>query len=812
MITSLLSFLDDQKKFLLAAITALFPVLFVFVTVWLIQTTGYTGVEVGVSNTVLEVYPDSPGAGAGFLVGDQIIISDDNWSSVTWDQIRVGEFVVVAIQRDSETITLELQATVLPLRQWWTVLWPLFSALVFWATAARLLMGVRQINDDMLRFSLFAYLSAYTLLLGRFQIIHPLQDVVFNLVSVSASISYVYFHSQFPYKIHQPLLWNLTLIHRWIGIVSLICILGMAFLTFLMQLAVLNDIAVLIGAIYLILTNVLIGVLLVYGYMKSTTQRVRSRIRLIASAFIIVFVMRFLFVFTIFAPVNTFDGLTQIWLSRISFLVQALIPIAYLVTLRREDFYQVDRSLNRAFLYTLVIFSLVGLHWLTIFGLMLLVSQQVNDSLLLHSVIGAILAVLFVPLRDYVAVFINRLFYGREANMVLTGQRLARDLARSIDEKTLTEVLTRRVSQLFDPTNAALFLRSKEDGWYCSIAMSYTLKPNTIEAVGALAGRLNDRPVMQASEVQRLAPSVALSPKILPSEGVFLCFTIGTQPRGILWMGSKTSQDNYTEQDMEILRLLVLPGALALENIELTSALANRTAELQYLYDELVQADDRVRQHLAREIHDHIMQDIYGELYKLQVRQELAEQPDPQLNHLRDTLERLLTDLRQLCNGLHPPVLDELGLSSALRATLQENATVVAPRVQITEAIDDLDERLPPEVENGLFAIAKSALMNAVRHSQATRIDVALTTQDNTIVLEVQDNGVGFQVPKNSTVLLKEKRFGLASMRERAQIIGATCSIHSEPGEGTHLLIKWSLSTELNPHDNRAIAPLLSSK
>lgn len=342
--------------------------------------------------------------------------------------------------------------------------------------------------------------------------------------------------------------------------------------------------------------------------------------------------------------------------------------------------------------------------------------------------------------------------------------------------------------------------------------MSYTLKPNTIEAVGALAGRLNDRPVMRASEVQRLAPSVAFSPQTLPSEGVFVFFTAGGSPRGILWLGPKASEDNYTEQDVELLRILVLPGALALENSELTSSLANRTAELQHLYDELVQADDRVRQHLAHEIHDHIMQDIYGELYKLQVRQELAEQPDPQLNHLRDTLERLLTDLRQLCNGLHPPVLDELGLSAALRATLRENATMVASRIQITEAICDLDDRLPPEVENGLFAIAKSALMNAVRHSQATQINVVLTAQDDSIVLEVQDNGVGFQVPKNSTVLLKEKRFGLASMRERAQMIGATCVIHSSPGMGTHLRVEWPLSAKTAMHNKRSIYPLLFSK
>lgn len=805
-------FSNIQKRLILAVITVLFPVLLIATAIWLVQTIGYTGVTLSVHDRVLEVHNNSPAAEAGFRVGDQFVISDDNQGLVTWDQIREGDFVVVAIQRNSEFLTLEFQATSLPSQQWWVVLWPLVSAIVFWAIAARLLIGLRQINSDVLRFVLFAYLMACTLLVGRIQNAYPVYYSFFLFFSIATALSYVYFHSHFPYKVRQPTLWNIVLGHRWIGVGILMCILGISVSSFFTEWIISSDIPVFVDLIYGVFTNLLVGVLLIYGYVQSRTQRVRSRIRLIVGAFAFVLVLRMFFVFTIFAPENTFDTTTQIWLNRVVFLSQSLIPIAYLVALRREDFYQVDRTLNRAFVYTLVVFALLGLHWLTIFGLMLVVGQQVNQSLLLHSVIGAALAMLFVPLRDHITVLVNRIFYGREANVMLTGQRLARDLARSLNKKDLTNILTQRVTQLFDPTSVALFLWSEEAGWHCRAASGYTIRSETIEVIGALSGCFNDQPVIRAVRLRRFAPSVAFSPQTLPSEGVFVFFTAGGPPRGILWLGPKASEDNYTEQDVELLRILVLPGALALENSELTSSLANRTAELQHLYDELVQADDRVRQHLAREIHDHIMQDIYGELYKLQVRQELAEQPDPQLNHLRDTLERLLTDLRQLCNGLHPPVLDELGLSAALRSTLRENATMVAPRIQITEAICDLDDRLPPEVENGLFAIAKSALMNTIRHSQATQINVVLTAQDDSIVLEVQDNGVGFQVPKNSTVLLKEKRFGLASMRERAQMIGATCRIHSALGAGTHIRVEWPLSTELNLHDNRSISPLLNSR
>lgn len=249
----------------------------------------------------------------------------------------------------------------------------------------------------------------------------------------------------------------------------------------------------------------------------------------------------------------------------------------------------------------------------------------------------------------------------------------------------------------------------------------------------------------------------------------------------------------YTEQELRLLRLLVAPGTLALENCELNRSLATRTTELQYLHHALVMADERIRRQLAHELHDRIMQDIYGQLYVLRARQETTQKGnDEELKRVQHTLERIVEDLRRLCHGLRPPLLEELGLVPALRALVNEYRET-APHLLLEARLVELPQRLPAEVESSLFAIAKSALTNVIRHSQASRTGLTLEYNGQTLLLEVWDNGRGFTVPNNWTPLLKSERFGLAGMHERARMIGATFHVASSPGNGTRVTVSWPL-------------------
>ena len=90
--------------------------------------------------------------------------------------------------------------------------------------------------------------------------------------------------------------------------------------------------------------------------------------------------------------------------------------------------------------------------------------------------------------------------------------------------------------------------------------------------------------------------------------------------------------------------------------------------------------------------------------------------------------------------------------------------------------------RLPPLLEGALFRIVQESLTNACRHSQATRVDIELTQQDDRVLLTIRDNGIGFD---RSAV--PDDRFGLRGLIERARLFGGRSQIRSEPGTGTEI-------------------------
>ena len=774
--------------FLLIGFMVLFPVAVLLLGMTLVRTSGYTGLQVDHRGRVVAVHPESPAAAAGLIPGDSILRINGSPDWEVLDHLAAGEEVLITWQRGTQHYTAHVRATPYPRDRLWPVVWPLLSALAFWVAGTRLLLSTHRLSDDARRFVVFAYLAAAELFAGRLQTIVPSYATFLLLVSVGAAFSYVHFHRFFPFPVRSSLLGRGIVWHEHAGRALLVGGGGLALWSVMYPSpSVTTGLTVLVVA-YLLLARLLVWGTLVYGYVYGDTQRVLSRIRLIASATGLVLLFTLLALITAFV----FPAGQRIP-ANLSMISQVLIPIAYLVALRREDFYTVDRVLNRALVYTLAVLVLAGLHWATVFLLMWGVGRQISTSPLLHSFLGASLAVLFAPLRDSIAGMVNTFFYGREKDMLSASQRLSRALVHCRTEEELAHLLTTRLPRVFGASGAVWLVWRDGHGWTCHTNPDRILDAEAIAAVQAVSHQLVDRPVLRASEAHHLAPSAAVDPTALPSHGLFLCLAPSSHLRSVLWLGPKASDDMYTEQELRLLRLLVAPGTLALENCELNRSLATRTTELQYLHHALVMADERIRRQLAHELHDRIMQDIYGQLYVLRARQETTQKGnDEELKRVQHTLERIVEDLRRLCHGLRPPLLEELGLVPALRALVNEYRET-APHLLLEARLVELPQRLPAEVESSLFAIAKSALTNVIRHSQASRTGLTLEYNGQTLLLEVWDNGRGFTVPNNWTPLLKSERFGLAGMHERARMIGATFHVASSPGNGTRVTVSWPL-------------------
>jgi signal transduction histidine kinase len=131
---------------------------------------------------------------------------------------------------------------------------------------------------------------------------------------------------------------------------------------------------------------------------------------------------------------------------------------------------------------------------------------------------------------------------------------------------------------------------------------------------------------------------------------------------------------------------------------------------------------------------------------------------------------------------LRPAVLDDLGLIPALHSYMKSFTKETGIRVSLT-AFSGL-EQLNSVKRTVLFRIAQEALINVVRHAHASRVDVHIEKRHDDVVLRIKDNGKSFDLQRVWKVGVS-KRLGLLGMRERAEMVGGTFKIESEPGQGT---------------------------
>jgi signal transduction histidine kinase len=161
------------------------------------------------------------------------------------------------------------------------------------------------------------------------------------------------------------------------------------------------------------------------------------------------------------------------------------------------------------------------------------------------------------------------------------------------------------------------------------------------------------------------------------------------------------------------------------------------------------------------------------------------------LDRLRSLTKRTLDNVRALSHDLRPTILDDFGLVAALRWYVDEYEQTFGVPVEVE--VDKPPERLAPEVELALFRIAQEALTNSGKYAEASSVRLALSFPDSSARLVVEDDGRGFD-PEKVIGPTKQGGLGLYGMRERADLLGATLTIHSTPGAGTHVMVDVPLS------------------
>jgi signal transduction histidine kinase len=232
------------------------------------------------------------------------------------------------------------------------------------------------------------------------------------------------------------------------------------------------------------------------------------------------------------------------------------------------------------------------------------------------------------------------------------------------------------------------------------------------------------------------------------------------------------------------------PREISVEELALLGAIGQQigiAVENARLYDQAEQSAALAeRTRLARELHDSVTQSLYSVTLYAEAAAILLESGNQSeaashLRELRDTAQEALREMRLLIFELRPLALEKSGLVAALQARLD---AVESRGGTKTDFRVDGEEHLPLGVQQELYHIAQEALNNILKHAKASRVSVHLSFGEQQTCLEIQDDGVGFDVAH-----LNAGGLGLPGIHERAQKIGGHLDIASAPGKGTRIKI-----------------------
>jgi signal transduction histidine kinase len=253
---------------------------------------------------------------------------------------------------------------------------------------------------------------------------------------------------------------------------------------------------------------------------------------------------------------------------------------------------------------------------------------------------------------------------------------------------------------------------------------------------------------------------------------------------GALYLTEKEDGSEFTEEDERLIEMLAAHASIAIEN----ARLYERGRELSFVQE---------RTRLARDLHDSVVQKLFGVVLVAQSAATLLER-DPagardQVQKLQEQAQDAIQELRSLIFQLRPAAVESEGLAAALAKHVQVLRRVHEQQIGLRTSGE---AKIRPDVDGEVFRIAQEALHNALRHAAATRVEVSLDEGKDRLRLIVGDDGVGFDP---MAAAHRSRRLGLTSMEERARALGGSLAIDSDKGVGTTIELEVPLGGNSRP-------------
>lgn len=355
---------------------------------------------------------------------------------------------------------------------------------------------------------------------------------------------------------------------------------------------------------------------------------------------------------------------------------------------------------------------------------------------------------------------------------------IARAVGGETDLDRILEIVVKRGRALVEARSLLILLREGEELVAASVAGEREggMAKARIPISGSIPGRVLE--VGAARRVHDLDPSLMARPgnQDIGVTSLLTPLLFRGQALGVLVALDPLGRDaGFSDEDERVLLSFAASAATAVATAQ--SVAEGRTRES-------IAATERERGRWARELHDESLQSLAG----LRVLLSAARRSDPEeLDHLLvqgiEQVDMTIAEMRRLIADLRPSTLDQLGLGAALEALGERTGGGDVIEVRINLDLDCEEGRNPNrlvgEIEDTAYRLVQEALNNAVQHGEARHVEVDVRESDQTLRVQVHDDGRGFD-PSAAT-----EGFGLIGMRERAELAGGTLELQSILGEGT---------------------------
>ncbi|GHO58989.1 GAF domain-containing sensor histidine kinase [Ktedonobacter robiniae] len=426
--------------------------------------------------------------------------------------------------------------------------------------------------------------------------------------------------------------------------------------------------------------------------------------------------------------------------SQLFFLL--LIPFSIGFAILRYRLWDIDLIINRTLVYGLLTLSTISLYALIVGTLGTLLQAQGNFFITLLA--AGLIAVLFQPLRAFLQRGVNRLLYGQRDEPYLVIARLSQRLKETLEPDAVLSTIVETVAQALKLPYAAILWKQEET---LELAASY----------GQPMGELLTLPL-----------------------------TYQEQTLGQFQLAPRSPGEAFTPADRRLLDELARQAGLATHAVRLTT-------DLQKARERLVLAREEERRRLRRDLHDCVGPTLASLSQRIDTAGHLVPRDPDTAIALLDTLKAQVKDtianIRRVVYALRPPVLDELGLVSAISEhvmQLQEtNGLHIS--LEVPTPLSDMAE-LSAAVEVAAYRIALEALTNVVRHAQAQHCFLRLVLAERFLYLSVSDDGCGLSEESHAGV-------GITSMRERVAELGGEFMLTTTQGRGTCVQVRLPLKS-----------------